>query len=83
MLGLASKSGNMAEIYKATAKFLERQQEFRKNFCKRSYYSNGNIICSFLAVAFLCRIYLPATAKAFVKFDIPLPPMTTNYVKNK
>ncbi len=28
MLGLASKSGNMTEIYKATAKFLERQQEF-------------------------------------------------------
>ncbi len=31
MLGLASKSGNMVEIYKATAKFLERQQEFKKN----------------------------------------------------
>ena len=31
MLGLASKSGNMAEIYKATAKFLERRQEFKKS----------------------------------------------------
>lgn len=30
MLGLASKSGNMAEIYRATAKFLERQQEFKR-----------------------------------------------------
>ena len=31
MLGLASKSGNMAEIYESTAKFLERQAEFKKN----------------------------------------------------
>ena len=30
MLGLASKSGNMAEIYRATAKFLERRNQFRK-----------------------------------------------------
>lgn len=32
MLGLASKSGNMSEIYKATAKFLERRQEFKRIF---------------------------------------------------
>jgi type IV pilus assembly protein PilC len=31
MLGLSSKSGNMSEIYRATAKFLDRQQEFRKS----------------------------------------------------
>ena len=31
MLGLASKSGNMAEIYRATAKFLERRHEFKRN----------------------------------------------------
>jgi type IV pilus assembly protein PilC len=30
MLGLASKSGNMTEIYRATAKFLERKYEFKK-----------------------------------------------------
>jgi type IV pilus assembly protein PilC len=30
MLGLASKSGNMAEIYKATAKFLEEGRNLRK-----------------------------------------------------
>ncbi|MBN1348172.1 type II secretion system F family protein [candidate division KSB1 bacterium] len=31
MLGLASKSGNMADIYESTAKFLERRAEFKKN----------------------------------------------------
>ena len=30
MLGVASQSGNMAEIYEATARFLERKDEFRK-----------------------------------------------------
>src|SRR5690606_15833564 len=31
MLGVASQSGNMAEIYEATARFLERKDEFRKS----------------------------------------------------
>ena len=31
MLGLASKSGNMAEIYESSAKFLERQADFKKS----------------------------------------------------
>jgi len=32
MLGIASQTGNMSEIYEATARFLERQNEFRKSF---------------------------------------------------
>src|SRR5690625_7139788 len=31
MLGIASQSGNMSEIYEATARFLERQNEFNKS----------------------------------------------------
>ena len=31
MLGLASKSGNMAEIYRSTADYLNRQADFQKN----------------------------------------------------
>ena len=38
MLGLASKSGNMTEIYRATAKFLERRQEFKKNLSEYPQY---------------------------------------------
>jgi hypothetical protein len=30
MLGLASKSGNMSEIYRATARFLERRMNLKK-----------------------------------------------------
>ncbi|MCB0275367.1 MAG: type II secretion system F family protein, partial [Calditrichaeota bacterium] len=31
MLGLAAKSGNMADIYESTAKFLERNADFKRN----------------------------------------------------
>lgn len=81
MLGLASKSGNMAEIYKATAKFLERQQEFRKNLRSALITPMVTLFVLFLAVLFYVGYIFPATAKLFVKFDIPLPPMTAATLK--
>lgn len=81
MLGLASKSGNMAEIYKATAKFLERQQEFRKNLRSALITPMVTLFVLFLAVLFYVGYIFPATAKLFVKFNIPLPPMTAATLK--
>jgi type IV pilus assembly protein PilC len=76
MLGLASKSGNMAEIYKATAKFLERQQEFKKNLRSALITPLVTVFVLLLAVLFYVGYIFPETAKLFVKFDIDLPPMT-------
>ncbi|MBX3009340.1 MAG: type II secretion system F family protein [Melioribacteraceae bacterium] len=76
MLGLASKSGNMAEIYKATAKFLERQQEFRKNLRSALITPIVTLFVLFLAVIFYVGYIFPETAKLFVKFKIELPPLT-------
>ena len=76
MLGLASKSGNMTEIYKATAKFLERQLEFRKNLRSALITPMITLFVLFLAVLFYVGYIFPETAKLFLKFDIPLPPMT-------
>ncbi|MEE9432336.1 MAG: type II secretion system F family protein [Melioribacteraceae bacterium] len=76
MLGLASKSGNMTEIYKATAKFLERQQEFRKNMRSALITPAITVFVLLLAVLFYVGYIFPETAKLFVKFDIELPPMT-------
>jgi len=81
MLGLASKSGNMSEIYKATAKFLERQQEFKKNLRSALITPMVTLFVLFLAVLFYVGYIFPATAKLFVKFDIPLPPMTAATLK--
>jgi type IV pilus assembly protein PilC len=76
MLGLASKSGNMAEIYKATAKFLERRQEFRKSLRSALITPMVTLFVLFLAVVFYVGYIFPETAKLFVRFGIELPPMT-------
>jgi len=81
MLGLASKSGNMAEIYRATAKFLERQQEFKKSIKSALITPMVTLFVLFLAVLFYVGYIFPATAKLFVKFKIDLPPMTAATLK--
>jgi type IV pilus assembly protein PilC len=76
MLGLASKSGNMAEIYESTAKFLERQSEFKKNLKSALVTPLVTLVVLFGAVVYYVGYIFPATAKLFVKFKIDLPPMT-------
>lgn len=76
MLGLASKSGNMTEIYRATAKFLERRQQFKKDLRSALITPAVTIFVLFIAVLFYVAYIFPATAKLFVKFKIDLPPMT-------
>ena len=81
MLGLASKSGNMAEIYRATAKFLERRQEFRKNLRSALITPMVTVFVLFLAVIFYVGYIFPETAKLFVRFGVELPPMTAFTLK--
>lgn len=81
MLGLASKSGNMTEIYRATAKFLERQQEFRKNLKSALISPFVTVFVLLLAILYYIGYIFPQTAKLFVKFKIDLPPMTAATLK--
>lgn len=81
MLGLASKSGNMTEIYLATAKFLERRQEFRKNMRSALITPMVTVFVLFLAVLFYVGYIFPETAKLFVRFGVELPPMTAFTLK--
>jgi len=76
MLGLAAKSGNMTEIYKATAKFLERRMQFSKDLRSALITPAITMFVLFLAVLFYVGYIFPETAKLFLKFDIPLPPLT-------
>jgi type IV pilus assembly protein PilC len=76
MLGLASKSGNMAEIYESTAKFLERQAEFKKNLKSALITPLITLAVLFGAVVYYVGYIFPATAGLFRKFNIELPPMT-------
>jgi type IV pilus assembly protein PilC len=81
MLGLASKSGNMTEIYLATAKFLERRQEFKKNMRSALITPLVTVFVLFLAVIFYVAYIFPETAKLFVRFGVELPPMTAFTLK--
>jgi type IV pilus assembly protein PilC len=77
MLGLASKSGNMADIYESTAKFLERNAEFRKNMRQALIMPLFTLLILFGACVFYVAYIFPETAKLFLKLGSELPPMTT------
>ena len=81
MLGLAAKSGNMTEIYKATAKFLERNMQFKKDLRSALITPMITLFVLFLAVLFYVGYIFPETAKLFVKFGIKLSPMTAATMK--
>ena len=76
MLSVASTSGNMAEVYESTAKFLERDEEFKKSL-KSALIMPTVIVLVLLGAVFYYVAYIfPATAEMFLKFGIDLPPMT-------
>ena len=81
MLGLASKSGNMAEIYRATAKFLERRYEFKRSLRSALITPLVTVLLLNAAVVWYVAYIFPATAKLFLKFNIKLPPMTAFTLK--
>ncbi|MCB2204181.1 type II secretion system F family protein [bacterium] len=76
MLGLASKSGAMAEMYDSTAKFLERRLEFKKSMKSAMLMPMITLVLLILATIFYVAYIFPETARMFLKYGIELPPMT-------
>lgn len=76
MLGLATKSGNMSEVYDATAKFMERDAEYRKSIKQALIAPLATVFLTLVAVGYYVLKIFPDTAEIFLKFDLPLPPMT-------
>jgi type IV pilus assembly protein PilC len=76
MLGIASRSGNMSEIYEATARFLERQNEFKKSVRSAMITPAITIIVLMAALVWYVWYIFPQTAGLFEGFNIELPPMT-------
>ncbi len=76
MLGLASKSGNMAEIYSSTAKFLERSLQFRKNLRSALITPSVTVLLLIAACIWYVTYIFPETAKLFLRMGAKLPPMT-------
>ncbi len=76
LLGVATKSGNMAEIYESTAKFVERNDDFKRSLRAALIMPAIVMLALIAAVIFYIAYIFPETAKMFLKFDIEMPPMT-------
>jgi type IV pilus assembly protein PilC len=76
MLSVASTSGNMALVFESTAKFLERDAEFKKNLRRSLLMPTVTVLAVIATILFYVGYIFPATAELFLEFDILLPPMT-------
>lgn len=77
MLGIASKSGNMAEIYEATAQFLERKDEFSSRVRSAMIMPAVTTLGMLGALVWYIWYIVPATAGLFEGMDVTMPPLTT------
>lgn len=76
MLGVASTSGNMANVFASTAKFIERDADFKKNLRRSLFMPMVTVIAVFATLLFFIGYVFPVTAEMFLQFDIILPPLT-------
>ncbi len=76
MLSIASTSGNMAEIYLNTAKFLERSEEFKKNIRSTLFMPAIVMLAAFGALIFYVSYIFPKVAGMLIKYKVAVPPMT-------
>lgn len=76
MLSIASTSGNMAEIYHNTAKFLERSEEFKKNIRSTLFMPAVVMLAAIAALIFYVVYIFPKIAGLLVKYKVEVPPMT-------
>ncbi|MFB6272767.1 MAG: type II secretion system F family protein [Salinibacter sp.] len=77
MLGIASKSGNMAEIYEATARFLERKDEFSSRVRSAMIMPAITTVGMIGAMIWYIWYIVPATAGLFEGMDVTMPPLTS------
>lgn len=76
MLGVASTSGNMALVFESTAKFMERDAEFKKNLRRSLLMPTVTVLAVVATVLFYVGYIFPAQSEMFLEFGITLPPMT-------
>ncbi len=76
MLSVASTSGNMAAIYDSTAKFLEREEEFKNNLRSVLLMPMVVFFALFSAVGFYIMYIFPKMTTMLAKHNIEIPPMT-------
>lgn len=76
MLGIASTSGSMADVFESTAKFMERDADFKKNLRRSLFMPAITVLAVIATILFFVAYVFPVTAELFLDFGIQLPPMT-------
>ncbi|MFQ5648522.1 MAG: type II secretion system F family protein [bacterium] len=76
MMAVASTSGNMAAIYESTARFLERDEEFRSNLRTILFMPMFVTLGMLAAVVFYVMYIFPKMTDILTKYSIDIPPMT-------
>lgn len=77
MLGLATASGNMAEMFDATAKYLERKDEFRKNVRSALITPSLTFVAGIAAFIWYIWYIIPEMVGLFANMNVELPPFTS------
>ncbi len=76
MLAVASSSGNMAVIYDSTAKFLEREADFRSSLRSMLVMPLAVFMAIIGTVGFYVMYIFPKITTMLTKFKVDIPPMT-------
>ncbi len=76
MLGLAASSGNMAEMFEATARYLERKDEFRKSVRSAMITPAVTLAVTFAAFIWFIVYIIPSMASLFLEYNVEIPTLT-------
>ncbi len=75
MLCIATTSGHMEEVFLSTAKYLERDLEFKKSLRSALFMPMIVFIAIILTFAFYLMYIFPKTTGLLTKYNIKVPPM--------
>jgi len=76
MLGLAASSGNMADMFESTARYLERKDEFQKNVRSALITPAITLFATIAAFVWYVWYIIPSYAGLFANYNVTLPPLT-------
>jgi len=76
MLGLASISGNMAEMFEATAKYLERKNEFNKQVRAALITPTITLLAALGVFVWFIWFLIPDMMDLFMNYNVEIPPIT-------
>jgi type IV pilus assembly protein PilC len=70
MVAAGEEAGNRAEIFDRIARFLERDQKFRKQLSAALFYPAIVVCAAILVTAYLLFVVVPQFANLFAAFDV-------------